>query len=231
MSLVTLTFDNGPSVKTTPQVLDVLKERNLTAYFCLVGLQLEAGQAQLDIAKDTLARGHHLVNHSFTHGVALGDDISDVHASHEVTDMHDLLEEKLGDWGIRWFRPFGRGGELGKHIFSVPAVQQLQALEYSVLLWNSVPRDWEDIDGWLETALADIDNQDHTVVVLHDLNTGAMKHLPRFLDTLLERGDTITTELPAACTPIIGGERQWSKSDFAELVQSERQSHENVTNP
>lgn len=220
MSLVTLTFDNGPTVNTTPLVLEALRARNLTAYFCLVGLQLEAGQAQVDIAKETLDCGHHLVNHSFTHGVALGDDASLSHATHEVTDMHALLADKLGNWGERWFRPFGRGGEIGEHIFSQPAVHQLQSLDYSVLLWNSVPRDWEDQDGWVETALKDIDSQDHTVIVLHDLNTGAMEHLPLFLDTLLERGDTITTALPDSCTPMVNGKQLWHKTKFDELVST-----------
>lgn len=66
MSLVTLTFDNGPTVETTPAVLQQLADRHLTAYFCVVGTQLEAGREQVDIAKETLARGHYLVNHSLT---------------------------------------------------------------------------------------------------------------------------------------------------------------------
>ena len=95
MSLVTLTFDNGPTVDTTPFVLKHLQARKLSAYFCVVGTQLQAGNEQVEIARETLARGHQLVNHSFTHGVALGDDPSPDHATREVTDMHSLLDSKL----------------------------------------------------------------------------------------------------------------------------------------
>ena len=35
MSLVTLTFDNGPCPVTTPVVLNALAQRDLTAYFPL----------------------------------------------------------------------------------------------------------------------------------------------------------------------------------------------------
>lgn len=218
MSLVTLTFDNGPSVGTTPLVLEHLHARNLTAYFCLIGKQLAAGNEQVDIAKATLASGHRLVNHSLTHTTALGDDPSPSHATREVCEMDALLDDTLGDWGEKWFRPSGRGGELGKHVFSKPALDQLQALRYSLLLWNCVPRDWEDHTGWVDTALQAIDSQDHTVIVLHDLDTGAMDLLPHFLDTLLARGDIFTTTLPIDCVPMRDGALVWTDTEFAELI-------------
>jgi peptidoglycan/xylan/chitin deacetylase (PgdA/CDA1 family) len=218
MSLVTLTFDNGPCPKTTPGVLRQLRELNLKAYFCLVGLQLEKGQEQIDIAKETLALGHTLVNHSFTHGVALGDESSRSHARREVTDTHRLLCERIGEWGEPWFRPFGRGGEVGQHLLSEAAVSELEALKYSVLLWNSVPRDWEDVHGWVATALAHVAAQEHTVIVLHDLDTGAMQHLEKFLAASLERGDVFTHELPEDCVPMRVGALAWEARRFASLV-------------
>jgi hypothetical protein len=74
------------------------------------------------------------------------------------------------------------------------------------VLWNSVPRDWEDTEGWPERALEDVARQDWTLVVLHDVATGAMAALPRFLDRVRDAGVTITAELPPACVPIVRGE-------------------------
>ena len=222
MTTVTLTFDNGPSVDTTPFVLEQLRSRDLPAYFCLIGRQLAKGQSQVDIVKETLSQGHILVNHSYTHGTALGDDPTPSHANHEIVDTHKMLGEKLGDWGSRWFRPFGRGGEIGQHLMSESAVLALTALDYSVLLWNSVPRDWEDPRGWVKTALKDIDNQEHTVLVLHDLKTGAMDHLGQFLDVLLERGDVITNKLPDSCVPLRRGKKVWDNGAFAKLVAAQQ---------
>ena len=221
MSQVTLTFDNGPTVDTTPFVLEHLRARELTAFFCLVGSQLQQGNEQLDIARETLAQGHRVVNHSLTHGVALGDEPTLEHAVREVNDMHKLMDRSLGDWGERWYRPFGRGGKIGKHILSEPAVKELKTLEYSMLLWNSVPRDWEDVEGWVETALLDIEQSEHTVIVLHDLNTGAMNALPCFLDTVLERGNLFTEALPPDCVPISKGKCVWSNDKFSEIVATE----------
>ena len=204
MKRATLTFDNGPTEDVTPFVLDELGQRSLVARFCVVGTQL-ATKAAPDLARRTLKEGHQLVNHSMTHSVALGDEPTVEHATREVGEMHDLMTEALGDWGEPWFRPFGRGGEIGPHIFSQAALEQLVSLRYSVLLWNCIPRDWEDTKGWVENALADIEKNEHTVVVLHDLPTGAMRHLPRFRDELARRDVVISDELPPKCVPLRRG--------------------------
>jgi peptidoglycan/xylan/chitin deacetylase (PgdA/CDA1 family) len=219
MSSVTLTFDNGPTTDVTPFVLQELAKRELIAYFCLVGRQLQRGQEQVDVAREALSAGHILVNHSLTHGVALGDDVSPEHAEQEVVEMDRLMDQSLGDWGDRIFRPFGRGGLLGPHVFSQPALDELSRLNYSILLWNSVPRDWEDISGWVKTALADIERQEHTVVVLHDLNTGAMNELPRFLDALLTSNHTVTCDLPKDCVPMQNGDISWPGAQLEPLLQ------------
>ncbi|NKC00820.1 MAG: serine hydrolase [Pseudomonadales bacterium] len=221
MAEVTLTFDNGPTTDVTPVVLQELAARELNAYFCVVGRQLQRGQEHVDVVRETLAAGHVVVNHSLTHGVALGDDTSGEHAFQEIVEMDRVMGECLGDWGEKLFRPFGRGGSLGPHVFSQNALSELGALDYSVLLWNNVPRDWEEPVGWVKTALADIAGQSHSVVVLHDLNTGAMKELPRFLDTLLAEGHTFTCELPDECVPMRSGVAAWPEEQLADLVQAD----------
>ena len=216
---VTLTFDNGPTPDVTPVVLESLRLRGLHAYFCVVGRQLRKGQEQIDLARAAIYDGHILVNHSLTHGTALGDDVAPEHARAEILEMHDLMKSLLGDWGAPWFRPFGRGGEIGRHIFSAAALKALASHSYSVLLWNSVPRDWEAPSLWVDKALADVSTREHTVVVLHDLNTGAMAQLPRFLDALDHLGCEITQELPLDCVPVREGVAAWSESALAGLVQ------------
>jgi peptidoglycan/xylan/chitin deacetylase (PgdA/CDA1 family) len=76
---------------------------------------------------------------------------------------------------------------------------------YSCVLWNSVPRDWENPASWPERALADLEREAWALLVLHDVATGAMRALPRFLDKVIERGIEITHDLPPACVPIRAG--------------------------
>ena len=56
------------------------------------------------------------------------------------------------------------------------------------MLWNVIARDWVDADGWVETAMQIMAPQDQSLVVIHDLPTGAMAHLPRFIDLVREAG-------------------------------------------
>ena len=81
----------------------------------------------------------------------------------------------------------------------------LRAGGHTCVLWNSVPGDWLDPDGWVETALAEVESQPTSVVVLHDILPDAMRHLDHFLSTLTDRGHTFTHHFPTACLPLVEG--------------------------
>jgi hypothetical protein len=69
-----------------------------------------------------------------------------------------------------------------------------------------VPRDWEDPDAWVDRALADVQANDWTVVVLHDLPTGAMGRLRIFIERVLDHGGRFRQDFPPQCVPIRSGE-------------------------
>ena len=46
-------------------------------------------------------------------------------------------------------------------------------------------------------------------MVLHDLPTGAMRHLDRFLGLVGERGGRIRQEFPPDCMPMVDGEMRF----------------------
>ena len=194
---VTLTFDNGPWTGVTEKVLDALGERGVRSTFFVVGEQLQRGR---ELAHRAAAEGHWIGNHTMTHSVPLGE------GADPVAEI-DATQELIGPLAhpARWFRPFGRGGVLDERLFSASSVEHLERGGYSCVLWNSVPRDWEDPDAWIDLALADVDANDWTVVVLHDLPTGAMDRLPRFLDALARRDADIVQEFPDAVVPIRDG--------------------------
>ena len=214
---VTLTFDNGPTAGTTPFVLEQLHIRNLSAYFCVIGKKLSSADEHVDIARETLRLGHRLVNHTYDHATTLGEKPTDDHAQHEIDEMDQLMQDLLGDWGEKWFRPYGKEGRMGPHLFSSAALNRLEELSYSVLLWNSVPRDWVNPTDWIGPALTDIRNQQHTLIVLHDIDSGAMQLLPRFLDQLQESGVTTTLDLPDSCVPMRNGRLVFDHAEMSKL--------------
>lgn len=190
---VTLTFDNGPAPGTTDAVLDMLGERGIRATFFVVGDMLRRPGARA-LAARAVAEGHWIGNHTLTHTTPLGDDPDADYARREIDEAQALIGDLAHD--RRWFRPAGGGGHIGPHLFSPAAADILRAGGYTCVLWSSVPRDWEDPVGWVDTALAHVDRLDHAVVVLHDLPTGAMDALPKFLDALADQEVEIVQEFP-----------------------------------
>jgi peptidoglycan-N-acetylglucosamine deacetylase len=199
---LTLTFDNGPDPETTPRVLACLAARRLTATFFPVGRQLgnPGGRSTLEAVAQA---GHHIGNHSMTHTIPLGEDPGPEAVEREIAQMQELIGDLAGPELL--FRPFGGGGRLGRHLFSADAVAYLRDRKYTVVLWNSVPRDWEDPGGWEARALRNVEDQAWTVLVLHDVVPAAMDYLPSFLDTVTSRGVEIVPDLPDDCTPMRKG--------------------------
>jgi len=63
-SKVQLTFDDGPHPEITPEILKILKKYNQKAVFFCIGKNIEKYP---EIAKQIIAEGHTIGNHSFSH--------------------------------------------------------------------------------------------------------------------------------------------------------------------
>jgi peptidoglycan-N-acetylglucosamine deacetylase len=64
MKIVALTFDDGPTVDGTNEILKVLDEMQTRATFFLIGTELEQNPGE---ARKIVAAGHEVGNHSYTH--------------------------------------------------------------------------------------------------------------------------------------------------------------------
>jgi peptidoglycan/xylan/chitin deacetylase (PgdA/CDA1 family) len=211
---VTLTFDNGPEPAVTPRVLDILDKAGIKATFFVLGRKL-ADPACRAIAKEAAAAGHWIGNHTMSHRLPLGRVQDDVEVISEIMDAQALL----GDLSHpdKLFRPFGGGGELGPHLLNRTAVKLLQQEQMTCVLWNAIPRDWEDPRGWAETAIAQCLTQPWTLLVLHDLPTGAMGRLRIFLDRVLDHGGRFRQDFPPGCVPIRRGTPAGDLSPYVSL--------------
>lgn len=96
---VALTFDDGPSPRCTPQLLDGLKERGVRATFFVVGCQVVKDP---DIVIRMAAEGHQVGNHSYDHKEL--DKLSCGEAAEDMQRNNDLLCQLLGE-GDYWVRP------------------------------------------------------------------------------------------------------------------------------
>jgi peptidoglycan/xylan/chitin deacetylase (PgdA/CDA1 family) len=201
---LTLSFDNGPFPDVTPSVLDALAQAGVAATFFVCGKEAR-DPARRPLLESIRAAGHRIGNHTESHRVELGASRDPDAPRREIEAAQTALGE-LAD-ADRLFRPYGAGGVLGPRLLSTAAVRHLCDGAYTCILWNCVPRDWEDPKGWPERALADIRARPWTLLVLHDVPSGAMRALPGFLARARDEGIELTAELPPACVPILRGER------------------------
>ncbi|HLK88148.1 MAG TPA: polysaccharide deacetylase family protein [Candidatus Binataceae bacterium] len=198
---VTLSFDNGPEPEITDRVLDALRAAQVRSTFFLIGRKL-ADPARRARAERAYAEGHWIGNHSLTHGRPLGRREDRDGAEEEIGSAQRLLGPLAHP--DKFFRPFGAGA-LDSSLLNRRAVDYLCAGGFTCVLWTTVPRDWEDPLGWVERALNDCRTRPWSVVVLHDLPTGAMRQLDRFIARLRDARAEIVQEFPPECVPILRG--------------------------
>jgi peptidoglycan/xylan/chitin deacetylase (PgdA/CDA1 family) len=197
---ISLTFDNGPEPGITDFVLDTLASRDIRAAFFVVGSNLERDDG-LRSARRAAREGHRVGNHTYHHREPLGllgPEASRAEIARTQALLDGFVEERL-------FRPVGGDGALGDHLLSPAARDLLIAERFTVVLWNVVPRDWERPHAWVDVALERCRRTDHAVVVLHDLPTGAMEHLPLFLETAMDEGAHFSSDFPPSCVVLERG--------------------------
>lgn len=199
---ITLTFDNGPTAGVTAEVLDVLARHGIRATFFVLGQNLESKETRA-LVQRAADEGHWIGNHTYTHDVPLGETTDPDAPNKEIGRTQELI----GDLAHpdKLFRPFGGGGILGGHLLSWGAFEFLKAARYTCVVWNSIPRDWDDPEGWTETALAQARQLDSTLTVLHDYETGAMRNLESYIEKALAEGFSFQQAFPPDCVPMVRG--------------------------
>ena len=75
--------------------------------------------------------------------------------------------------------------------FPPAVVEKLRAEGFTCVLWKFVSGDWKNPDAWMTKALADCRANPWSMVVLHDIPSGAMLHLDEFLKELEAEGNEL----------------------------------------
>jgi peptidoglycan-N-acetylglucosamine deacetylase len=139
---VALTFDDGPS-SYTPQVLTLLREQNVKATFCLVGVNVKANH---DLVRQIVNEGHTLCNHTWKHDLKLGRRSPDeIRADLQATN--DEIRRAVPDAQIKYFRHPGGN-------FTQAAVEVAKELGMASLGWDVDPADW-NVEKYKGKAMTD----------------------------------------------------------------------------
>jgi peptidoglycan/xylan/chitin deacetylase (PgdA/CDA1 family) len=103
---VALTFDDGPSVPYTGQILDILRKNHIHATFFICG---ENAVRYPDLVRRIRAEGHEIGNHTYSHPWLYMMDRHKI--ADEIDQTQDVLQRITGrrprlfrpPYGVRWF--------------------------------------------------------------------------------------------------------------------------------
>jgi len=154
--LVALTYDDGPSEWTVP-ILEHLAEHDGRATFFVLGSAID-GEERRAILRRTVAEGHEIGNHTFTHPGDLAT-LDEAVIRDEIDRAQSSIREAAGVEPVHWRTPFLR---TSGHLLSVVSSLGLMHVGCSVM-----PGDWElDADEIAERVRAFL--RPGAVIVLHD---------------------------------------------------------------
>lgn len=174
---VALTFDDGPSPKYTPLLLDGLKEKNVRATFFLLGKNVKENQ---ELVQRMQAEGHLLGNHTYNH-VQLNK-IPETTARQEILKTNNEIYEATGKYPEYMRPPYGawkKNMEL--------------CVEMLPVFWDIDTLDWksQNVDAILKAAGEE--PEDGSIILMHDEYQTSVEAALLLVDRLKEKGYEFVT--------------------------------------
>lgn len=170
-SKIALTFDDGPGEYTLP-VLDILKKYDAKATFFCIGKNIIMHP---EIVRRTIAEGHVIGNHSFSHSPLF--DFYRTHTIQSELRQTDALIEKYTGRKPRLFRP--------PYGVTTPSIRRaIEATKHLVIGWNI--RSMDGVTKNKELILRRINRRiaPGGIILLHDTSAETVSVLEQLLLTL-----------------------------------------------
>jgi peptidoglycan/xylan/chitin deacetylase (PgdA/CDA1 family) len=180
-----LTFDDGPSTKVTPKILNTLDEYNIKATFFVTGIN---AKAESDLLKQIYERGHVIANHSYSHNY------NKLYSSttafiDEIEKTHSIIKKIIPSYSTKIFR--FPGGSYGKNTEFKIAIKNLNYVYYD---WNALNGDTESYfiskDKLLARTKETVKSQSSVIILMHDtgVKTATADSLPSIIEFLVSSG-------------------------------------------
>ncbi|OPJ56250.1 polysaccharide deacetylase family protein [Alkalithermobacter paradoxus] len=184
-----LTFDDGPSINITTEILDILKENEIKATFFVVG---ENAQKNSDIIKRMYEEGHDIGNHTYSHN------FRDIYKNPQnfissIKKCDEIIKSILGetyDFNVIRFP----GGSSGKDLKDFKI--ELNNSGYSYVDWNCLngdsERENETVEQLVERFKETSKGKEKLVILMHDNSSkiNTPESLKKIIKYLKESGYT-----------------------------------------
>jgi len=189
---IALTFDDGPSGKLTPKLLDLLAAHHIKATFFLIGENVAENP---EIVAREVREGHEVANHSWSHPNfgKMGDDA----VRSQIKRTGDAIKSAAGIGPTLLRPPYG----------SITARQKRwinQEFGYKIALWDVDPLDWRRPGPSIVCARIVRNTRAGSIVLAHDIHPGTIEAMPCVLKELEAKGFKFVTvsELISMQTPL-----------------------------
>ena len=178
---IAMTFDDGPSEKLTPELLDILATHHIHATFFVIGQNAERHP---EILQRAVREGHEIGNHSWTHPV-LGK-MSDAAVRRELQKTDDAIFAAIGHRPTLMRPPYG----------SITARQKRwihAEFGYTIILWDVDPLDWKRPGPSVVESRIVRETRPGSIILSHDIHPGTIKAMPSTFDELKAKGFKFVT--------------------------------------
>lgn len=180
--VIALTFDDGPWPSNTLKILEILKKNNIKATFFWVG---QALKDHPQIAKQVVAEGHAIGNHTWHHWYHHLDAST---AARELDDTAQLIYKTTGV-KTSLFRPPGAVMNNGVADY---AIQQKNA----IVMWSNDPMDYRPLPA--HQLVNNVIRKAHpgAIVLMHDgggNHPATVQAVPQIIAKLTKQGYQFVT--------------------------------------
>ena len=174
---IAITFDDGPKRGTTDVLLDGLKERNVSATFFLIGMQVSGLE---DLVQRMDEEGHQIGNHTFSH-VNLNT-LNEYKQNEEITMWSQNIRQCIDREQVCVRPPYGEVNECLRAWIGAP-----------LILWSVDTNDWT---GKTADEIADYIVSEATagdIILLHDIYENSVQGALMAIDRMQAQGYVFVT--------------------------------------
>lgn len=129
--VIALTFDDGPSLNGTPEVLDVLKKYDVKATFFLIGYNTDKHP---ELAKRIIEAGHQAAVHSFSHSYMLPFE-TPRQQRRDANSARDAIRNATDESPVFYRPPHGRLTPIMRWAISHD--------NFTIVKWSIETQDWK----------------------------------------------------------------------------------------
>lgn len=187
---IAFTFDDGPDPTFTPQVLNILSEKNVKGTFFVLGKQ---AALYPEIVERIYKEGHTIGNHTFSHSDIKKDNSLTLQV--ELNSTQRLIEQITGHSTTLLRPPYTTDADYSED--ELQSVFQFQNMGYTMVGSLIDSRDWESKSSdEIVKRVTETNLKNGDIILLHDAGgnrSTTIEALPKIIDTLREKGYTFVT--------------------------------------